>query len=117
MLSVVAVSQSMYPKQTIRITEKPTWIAQKPVRITQKLILQPRAELDFSLQDIPELGIGAGLSQAALGLRLRYQISPLFAPYAGVEYERAFGDTRRFQRAEGEVPSSWNFVVGLRTWF
>lgn len=91
--------------------------AEYDLRITQKLILQPRVELDFSLQDIRELGIGAGLSQAALSMRLRYQISPLVAPYLGVEYERAFGDTRRFQREDGEVPSSWNFLIGLRTWF
>lgn len=91
--------------------------AEYDLRITQKLIVQPRAELDFALQDIPEIGIGSGLSQAAVGARLRYQISPLVAPYIGVEYERAFGRTRRFQRAEGEVPGSWNFLIGLRTWF
>src|SRR3546814_7041244 len=30
-------------------------------RIMQRLILQPRAEVALSAQDIPELGIGAGL--------------------------------------------------------
>ena len=54
---------------------------------------------------------------AELGLRLRYQIVPNFAPYVGVAYERAFGDTRSFLRADGDDPSSLNFVVGLRTWF
>jgi copper resistance protein B len=91
--------------------------AEYDLRITQKLILQPRAELDFSLQDIRELGIGAGLSQAALGARLRYQVSPLVAPYLGVEFERGFGDTRRFQKEEGDVPGSWNFLAGVRFWF
>ena len=47
--------------------------AEYDLRITQKLILQPRSEIDLSLQDIPELGIGAGLSGAAIGARLRYQ--------------------------------------------
>lgn len=91
--------------------------AEYDLRITQKLILQPRGELDFSLQDIAELGIGAGLSEAALGARLRYQLSPLVAPYVGVEYERAFGDTADFRRAEGEDAGGWNLLAGIRLWF
>jgi copper resistance protein B len=91
--------------------------AEYDLRITQKLILQPRAEVDLSLQDVPELAIGSGLTNASLGLRLRYQISPLVAPYIGVEYERAFGDTRRFLRAEGEDPGGFNLLAGVRFWF
>ena len=33
-------------------------------RITQRLILQPKVEFDLSAQDIPELGIGSGLTSA-----------------------------------------------------
>ena len=87
------------------------------LRITQKLILQPRAEINLALQDVPDLAIGSGLTDASLGLRLRYQISPLAAPYIGVEYERAFGDTRRFLRAEGEDPGGFNLLAGIRFWF
>lgn len=91
--------------------------AEYDLRITQKLILQPRAELDFSAQRIRELGIGSGLTEAAVGIRLRYQLSPLFAPYVGVEYERAFGGTADFRRAEGEDVGGLQLLVGLRTWF
>ena len=91
--------------------------AEHDVRITRKLILQPRTELNFSLQDIPRRGVGSGLSNAELGLRLRYEIVPNFAPYVGVHYERAFGGTRRYLKAEGEGPDSWHFVAGLRAWF
>ena len=91
--------------------------AEHDVRITQKLVLQPRVELDFALQDIPRERLGSGLASADLGLRLRYEFVPNFAPYVGVSYERAFGDTRRFLRADGDDPDSLNFVVGLRTWF
>lgn len=87
------------------------------VRITQKLVLQPRAELDFSLQNIPNERVGAGLSTAELGLRLRYQFVPNFAPYVGVNYGRAFGETRDFIRAEGDDPSDLSFVVGVRAFF
>jgi copper resistance protein B len=87
------------------------------MRLTQKLILQPRVELDFAAQDIPRQQIGSGLSSAELGLRLRYQFVTQFAPYIGANYERAFGDTRRFRRMNGENPGGWQFVAGLRAWF
>jgi copper resistance protein B len=91
--------------------------AEYDLRITQKLILQPRVEAELSAQHIEELGIGAGLSEASLGGRLRYQISPLIAPYVGVEYERAFGKTGDFRRAEGEKRGGINLVAGIRLWF
>jgi copper resistance protein B len=87
------------------------------LRITQKLILQPRAEFELAAQDIPELGIGSGLSTAELGARLRYEIVPEFAPYIGIEYERAFGGTADFARARGEKAGGWSFLLGVRTWF
>ncbi len=86
-------------------------------RLTQRLILQPRAELEFAAQDIPESEIGSGLSKGELGLRLRYEIRREFAPYIGVSYERAFGDTADFVRAHGEDVESMRFIVGLRAWF
>ena len=91
--------------------------AEYDLRITQKLILQPRAEVDLSAQDVPELGIGSGLTSAALGLRLRYQVSPLVAPYVGVEYERAFGNTADFSGAAGEKVGGWSVLTGVRLWF
>ncbi len=86
-------------------------------RITQQLILQPRAEVNLSAQDIPELGIGAGIDNLELGLRLRYEIVPEFAPYIGIEQEWKLGDGRDFAIADGEDPSVTNYVVGIRFWF
>ena len=91
--------------------------AEYDLRITQKLILQPRAEVEFSAQEIEDLGIGSGLSEGSLELRLRYQISPLVAPYVGVEYERAFGGTGDFRRAEGDKRGGFNLLAGVRLWF
>ena len=86
-------------------------------RITQRLILQPRGEVNFAAQNSREIGVGAGLSDAEIGLRLRYDIRREFAPYIGVQYERAFGRTRRYLRQEGEDAASWSLVAGIRTWF
>jgi copper resistance protein B len=86
-------------------------------RITQRLILQPRVELNFAAQNVPETRIGSGMSNAELGLRLRYEIKREFAPYIGVSWDRKTGDTARFHRAAGEKASSKSFVAGIRTWF
>lgn len=86
-------------------------------RITQRLVLQPRAELNFAAQDVPENGIGSGLSDIELGLRLRYEIKREFAPYIGVSYDRKIGGSARFARAEGENVGGPSLVIGVRTWF
>jgi copper resistance protein B len=86
-------------------------------RITQRLILQPMAELNFAAQDVPESGIGSGLSDVELGLRLRYEIVREFAPYVGVEWARKVGDTARFARADGDDADSVSFVAGVKLWF
>lgn len=86
-------------------------------RITQRLILQPAAELNFAAQDVAELGIGSGLSDVELGLRLRYEFAREFAPYVGVNWERRFGAGARYARADGERPSATSVVMGARFWF
>lgn len=86
-------------------------------RITQKLILQPRAELSFAAQSSRDTGIGGGLSDAEIGLRLRYDIRREFAPYVGVQYERAFGDKRRWLLDAGRDPGGWSLLAGVRAWF
>jgi copper resistance protein B len=85
--------------------------------LTQRLALQPRAELNFASQNDAATGTGSGLSDAELGLRLRYEIKREFAPYVGVSWERRFGDTADFARSAGQRVETTSFVVGLRTWY
>ena len=86
-------------------------------RITQRLILQPRAELSLAAQDIPRLGIGAGIDKIEVGVRLRYEIVREFAPYIGVEPSLHVAKSADYARARGDDPSATNFVVGIRFWF
>ena len=86
-------------------------------RITQRLILQPRAEIALSAQDIPLLGIGAGLDKAELGLRLRYEFTREFAPYIGIEQSWKAGKSADYARAKGESTSATSLVAGIRFWF
>ncbi len=86
-------------------------------RITQRLIFQPRAELNFSAQDMPVIGVGSGLTDFELGARLRYEIRRELAPYVGVEWSRKAGNTARLSRLAGEDPDAVSFVAGVRVWF
>jgi copper resistance protein B len=86
-------------------------------KITQRLILQPRMEMELAAQDIAERGIGAGLTKIEPGLRLRYEIAREFAPYIGIEYEAKLGETADIARAGGEDPDGFKLLVGLRAWF
>jgi copper resistance protein B len=85
--------------------------------ITQRLILQPELEFELYGKNDPENGIGSGLSDAEVGLRLRYEIRREFAPYIGLHWERKFGRTADLARAHGEDDSDLLFVAGLRAWF
>jgi copper resistance protein B len=86
-------------------------------RITQRLILQPRIELNAALQDVPELGIASGLDSIELGARLRYQVTPRLAPYLGIHWESRLGGTAELSRAGGEKASGLAAIFGLRAWF
>ncbi len=86
-------------------------------RITQRLIVQPRAELNLAAQDVPQLGIGAGLDSIEIGVRLRYEIVREFAPYIGVEQSWRVGRGVDFARAAGDAPRATSLVLGVRLWF
>lgn len=61
--------------------------------------------------------MGAGLVNAELGLRLRYEITREFAPYVGISYNAKVGQTATYALQEGQASSVLSFVVGLRMWF
>ena len=87
------------------------------VLLTQRLILQPKIELNLHGKDDPESGIGSGLSEGELALRLRYEIRRELAPYLGVTWTHSFGRTADFVRSEGGDASDLQVVAGLRMWF
>ena len=84
--------------------------------LTQTLILQPQAEMNFYSKVDPVRQIDSGLSDIDLGLRLRYELSRKFAPYIGVAYENKLGGTGDFARSSGEHPSDLRLTVGVRAW-
>lgn len=87
------------------------------LRITQRLVLKPDLGIQFYGKNDAERGIGSGLSDIDLGLRLRYEITRKFAPYVGVDWGRKFGNTADLARRGGSDVSETRFVVGIRMWF
>jgi copper resistance protein B len=85
--------------------------------LTQRLILQPSAEISFAAQDVPDSNVGSGLSSAELGFRLRYDIRRELAPYIGLNFEKSFGRTADFARAAGEEAEDTSVLIGVRAWF
>jgi copper resistance protein B len=73
--------------------------------------------VNLAAQNVPQTRIGAGISNAELGLRLRYEIKREFAPYIGVSYDRKLGQTAGYARADGKDVEARSFVIGVRTWF
>lgn len=84
------------------------------LRITQRWLVQPRAALGFSFQDIDERSLGSGFTGADLDLRLRYAIKRELAPYVGVGYRLLVGETEDIARRAGEETGQWMFLTGVR---
>ncbi|MHC8299249.1 copper resistance protein B [Pseudomonas sp. ZS1P83] len=87
------------------------------ILLTNRLILQPTAEANFYGKNDPQRGIGSGLANTEVGLRLRYEIVRQFAPYIGVSWNRSYGKTADLASDEGENTNEAKFVAGIRMWF
>lgn len=85
--------------------------------LTQKLILQPYAEVNLYLQDAPESDAGAGIGDGKIGLQTRYEFTRKFAPYIDVHYGKKFGETASIARSDGEETNELVGAIGLRLMF
>ena len=85
--------------------------------ITQRLILEPHVKMDIYASDVPELGLGSGISKIEIGTQMRYEITRKFAPYLDLVYETATGNTARIKRNNGQDPDDLTLRVGLRLAF
>jgi copper resistance protein B len=85
--------------------------------LTNRLVLQPLVELEIYGKSDPERQIGAGVSSAEFGLRLRYEIRREVAPYVGVTWNRKLLGTADLARAAGNDIGGARFASGVRVWF
>ena len=87
------------------------------LRLTNRLILQPLVEVDIFGKSEEARGIGAGLSSAEAGVRLRYEWRRELAPYLGVTWNRKFFGTADLAGARGEETGGARLALGVRVWF
>jgi copper resistance protein B len=81
--------------------------------ITNRLILQPRIDVKLQAQSVPDLALGAGITDFELDARLRYEFTRNVARYVGVNWDRKVGQTATIARNNGEAVSSVSFVAGV----
>lgn len=87
------------------------------LRFTQRLILAPELELNFYGKNDPRRDVHAGLSDAELGLRLRYEISRRFAPYVGVNWHwRPHDRSPALPPAAAAPAHERTWLLGVRCW-
>ena len=84
--------------------------------ITQRLIAMPSFSGNVAVQSVPEFGVGAGLNDIVLELRLRYEFSRKFAPYIGISWRRTFFETAKFRENASLSPGDLQGLAGLRFW-
>ncbi len=84
--------------------------------LTQRLVLEPELKFGFAADGDRDTDTGSGLTGTAASLRLRYEITRKFAPYVGVIWQRASGDSAELISAGGGDPERTQIVAGLRFW-
>ena len=84
---------------------------------TQKLTLTPDLEANFYSEDDPDRGIGSGLSDLDIGLRLRYQVIKGVSPYTGIVWKGNFGKTADIIESGGGDSSDFRWMLGATLWF
>jgi copper resistance protein B len=85
--------------------------------LTQRLIVEPQAELNIYGKSDAARRTGTGLSDIDAGIRARYEFSRKLAPYVGFAYEHKFGQSGRYASLDGAHEVELRAVVGIRTWF
>lgn len=82
-----------------------------PLLLTQRLIAEPKIELNAALQDVPKYSLPRGLNDYEMGIRVRYEFRREFAPYVGWSRSRRYStQAARTRGAESR------FVAGVRLW-
>ena len=87
------------------------------LHFSNRLIAEPGLAFNIYSEDNQQQGLGSGLNDLTLGVRLRYEITRQFAPYIGVEWKGRFGEGKRLARAANQDTHQTSVVAGLRFWF
>lgn len=109
------VEPALFVSQTGDLSARVT--LSRSLLLTQRTMLQLKLETDAALQAVPSFGVGTGLNELNLGLRLRHEIRREFAPYLGLDWTQRFGQAAQFAQQAGEPSGVLSLVTGIRWWF
>lgn len=87
------------------------------LRLSARMVLQPKLELDWFAEADEANEIGKGLATGSLGVRLRYEFRRELAPYVGFNWQTRLGDTADLARAGGIKVRDFQWLAGIRWWF
>ncbi|MDH5786314.1 MAG: copper resistance protein B [Chromatiales bacterium] len=92
-------------------------LAEYELMFTQRWFLSSELEMSAFGKSEPLEGIGKGASSLGLNLRLGYEIRREFAPYIGINWHTALGETADLARQTGGEVSETRYVAGVSFWF
>lgn len=85
--------------------------------MTQRLVLQSKFETSLYGKDDRQRGLGSGLSDTEVGVRLRYELERESGPYLGLVWRQRYGLTADLSRARGQPAGDLQLVAGVHVWF
>jgi len=91
--------------------------AERDILLTQRLIVKPFVELNFSANEVARRSIGPGLTDIETGVQLRYEVRRELAPFVEFRYTRLVGRTSELARADGEKSQDFSVILGLKVSF
>jgi len=74
-------------------------------------------DVNAAAEEVPDFGVGKGITSVRTGLRLRYEVTRKFAPYVGGYWAKSYGDTADLARASGDAIKDTGVVADVRMWF
>lgn len=86
------------------------------LRVTQRLIAQPRFEINAAIQSVPAFDVAEGINDIKLDFRLQYEFRREVTPYMGISWTRKLGQAADITRLNNEDVSTVAFVAGFRMW-
>ena len=87
---------------------------ERDLLLTQKLIFKPYLDMNIIFSDDSKYAKKSGLSNAAVGLETRYEISKKVMPYVDIAYEYSKGNEATAWQAESDEEKGWQYGMGIR---
>ena len=92
---------------------------EREIMLTQEWVLTPELDIVANGRTNTQFNEGPGLAEIEFSLRLGYEAkgNRKFQPFVGLSARQTFGDTRRFEKLEGNKSGDFKAMLGIHSWF